>query len=173
MRFAHANMTGVLLAADLVNGSTSSDGELEELLRDHDIRKPMIDQGQAGELRAWALQVRGVFAAPDARARVATVNALLAQGAGGVYLTMHDGLPPHLHFTPEHDDVVARVRAVTSGGLAVFAVESEGERLGVCARVGCGLVFVDTSRNGRRAYCSARCGNTVAVARHRQHPRNG
>lgn len=32
---------------------------------------------------------------------------------------------------------------------------------------GCRSVFVDTSRNGRRRYCSARCGNYDAVARHR------
>ncbi|WP_277209242.1 CGNR zinc finger domain-containing protein [Isoptericola croceus] len=28
-------------------------------------------------------------------------------------------------------------------------------------------MFVDTSRTGRRAYCTARCGNFDAVARHR------
>ncbi|MGW7603219.1 CGNR zinc finger domain-containing protein, partial [Streptomyces antimycoticus] len=27
---------------------------------------------------------------------------------------------------------------------------------------------VDTSRNGRRAYCSVRCANNDAVARHRE-----
>ncbi|WP_370684747.1 CGNR zinc finger domain-containing protein [Corynebacterium glutamicum] len=32
---------------------------------------------------------------------------------------------------------------------------------------GCTEVFVDTSRNGHRAYCSAKCGNYVAVQRHR------
>ncbi|WP_199838310.1 MULTISPECIES: CGNR zinc finger domain-containing protein [Streptomyces] len=31
-----------------------------------------------------------------------------------------------------------------------------------------GQPFVDTSRNGRRAYCSARCANTDAVRRHRR-----
>ncbi|MFE1937118.1 CGNR zinc finger domain-containing protein [Streptomyces sp. NPDC059474] len=30
------------------------------------------------------------------------------------------------------------------------------------------LQSVDTSRNGRRAYCSVRCANNDAVARHRE-----
>ncbi|WP_327493897.1 CGNR zinc finger domain-containing protein [Dietzia psychralcaliphila] len=63
--------------------------------------------------------------------------------------------------------MVERVRAITAGGLAIFAVESEGGRLGACLRSGCPEVFVDTSRNGGRRYCTARCGNHDAVQRHR------
>ncbi|WP_425086266.1 CGNR zinc finger domain-containing protein, partial [Streptomyces hainanensis] len=40
------------------------------------------------------------------------------------------------------------------------------------ARRGCGLAYVDTSRNGRRAYCSVRCANNDAVARHREQRRS-
>ncbi|WP_222440972.1 CGNR zinc finger domain-containing protein [Streptomyces sp. BK340] len=46
-------------------------------------------------------------------------------------------------------------------------LEAEGRRLGVCALDSCRTAFADTSRNGRRAYCSARCANTDAVRRHR------
>ena len=42
-----------------------------------------------------------------------------------------------------------------------------GERLRACGRAGCGVVFVDTSRNGRRRFCSVRCANQVNVANHR------
>ncbi|AXT86973.1 hypothetical protein C6I20_15860 [Aeromicrobium sp. A1-2] len=52
-------------------------------------------------------------------------------------------------------------------GLELFSVEAEGQRLGVCGAPGCTTAFIDTSRNGRRAYCTARCGNAVAVRRHR------
>ena len=64
----------------------------------------------------------------------------------------------------------------TAGGLAVFIAEAGGSRLGSCARDECRHVFVDTSRGGRRTYCSARCGNKDAVHRYRdrqkarQHP---
>ncbi|MFD0622270.1 CGNR zinc finger domain-containing protein [Streptomyces sanglieri] len=45
---------------------------------------------------------------------------------------------------------------------------ADAGRLGRCARHTCDLAFVDTSRNGRRAYCSVRCANNGAVARHRE-----
>jgi len=63
---------------------------------------------------------------------------------------------------------VERVRALTAGGLAIFITEAAGGRLGTCARDGCPKVFADTSRGGRRAYCSARCGNAEAVMRYRE-----
>lgn len=170
MQFNHDNMTGVLLAADMVNLGASADwcaGPVQALLRSHGIRRPDVTQAQCAALRGWAWRLREVFTAPDAGARCGAINELLGEGAARVFLTTHDGLRPHLHFTPDDNDVVARVMAVTAGGLALFTVESGGQRLATCARPGCGTVFVDTSRNGRRAYCCARCGNHDAVRRHR------
>lgn len=169
MLFAHDNMPGVHLSAALVNAAAAGIGRpaLEAILAEHDIRRPQLTGEQGELLIEWSTRLRAVFAAEDADARTVAVNALLTVGTTGVYLTTHDGRRPHLHFTPEDDDIVGRVRAVTAGGLAIFAVESEGERLGACARAGCRAVFVDTSRNGRRRYCSARCGNYDAVHRHR------
>ncbi|HZE01888.1 MAG TPA: CGNR zinc finger domain-containing protein [Pseudonocardiaceae bacterium] len=37
-------------------------------------------------------------------------------------------------------------------------------RLGRCARVGCTTAFVDTSRNGRRQYCTLRCPHRRSAA---------
>lgn len=49
--------------------------------------------------------------------------------------------------------------------------EAAGGRLGACAKDGWSRVFADTSRGGRRAYCSARCGNADAVQRYRHRQR--
>ncbi|MEV5764313.1 CGNR zinc finger domain-containing protein [Micromonospora sp. NPDC052213] len=181
MQFNHDNMTGVRLAADLANlvvegrpgvGGIGA-GEIEAVLRTHEIRRPALTARQAEILRVWGVRLRAVFEAPGTDERCAAINALLVEGTAGAFLTTHDGLRPHLHFTPEDDDVAGRVRAVTAGGLAIFAVEAEGRRLGVCARSTCVTVFVDTSRNGRREYCSTRCGNHDAVHRHRTRHRAG
>ena len=67
--------------------------------------------------------------------------------------------------------VQPQVRTVGRGTAdgPIPADELDGVRdLGVYGRGGCETVFVDTSRNGLRAYCSARCGNTDAVRRHRE-----
>jgi len=45
--------------------------------------------------------------------------------------------------------------------------DGAGRRLRVCSRAGCCAVFIDTSRNGRRHFCSVRCANQVNVAKHR------
>lgn len=101
--------------------------------------------------------------AADVDARCRAINDLLAAGTSNAYLTTHDGLRLHLHFAAEEDDVASRVKAVTAGGPALFSVEADGQRLGVCGGPGCTTAFIDTSRNGRRGHCTARCGNAVAV----------
>ena len=63
---------------------------------------------------------------------------------------------------------MSRVKAVTAGGLALFIAWSGGLRIGTCARPACVRAFIDNSKAGRQRYCSVRCGNTDAVARHRQ-----
>ncbi|MGC9538934.1 CGNR zinc finger domain-containing protein [Streptomyces sp. UG1] len=45
--------------------------------------------------------------------------------------------------------------------------ETDPCRLGRCSAPGCRTVFVDVSRNGRRAYCSRLCATRVHVSAHR------
>lgn len=169
MQFNHDNMTGALLAADLATlvGRGWGTSAAAEILAEHRIRRRLVTDQAAEDLRAWALRLRVPFVVDDVSERCLAINALLEDGTTRAYLTTHDGLRPHLHFTSDDDDVLSRVKAVTAGGLAVFSVESEGTRLGACRREGCPVVLVDTSRNGRRAYCSTTCGNYDAVRRHR------
>lgn len=166
-------MVGVRLAVSLVNLEASGSwgiAALERVLLDHAIRRARVTDSSCAQLKAWARRLRPVFEAGSQEERCGTVNSLLADGAGSVYLTTHDGLRPHLHFAPDGEDVQSRVKAVTAGGMAIFTMEAEGRRLGVCALDSCRTVFVDVSRNGRRAYCRARCANTDAVRRHRTKP---
>ena len=50
--------------------------------------------------------------------------------------------------------------------MAALFCEDAG-RIGACDRDGCDTVFVVTSRNGRRRFCSTKCANRGAVANHR------
>ncbi len=168
MQFDHHNMTGAHLAVALVNGPEGwRPSAVEQLLREHWIRTGVLTETVCDELRALARRLRLVFEAGSEEDRCAAVEALLA-GRGSAFLSIHDDLPPHLHFAPSEDDVVSRVQAFTAGSLAMFLVETAGRRVGSCAREGCRTVFVDTSRNGRRSYCSSRCANHDAVGRHRR-----
>jgi predicted RNA-binding Zn ribbon-like protein len=164
-------MVGVHLAVALVNlesSGTWAPESLEQALRDHEIRRPLVTGSTVAGIRGWTRRLRPAFEASSEAERCASINTLLADGARSVYLTTHDDLRPHLHFTPDGQDLQSRVKAVTAGGLAIFTMEADGERLGVCALDTCRTVFADTSRNGRRTYCSPRCANTDAVRRHRR-----
>lgn len=165
MGFDHDHQVGPRLAAALVNAGTEE--PLEPLLEEHEIRRPALDDPDVRAVRAWAGRLHQVFAATTPQDRCAAVNTLLTDVSGGLYLSMHDDTPPHLHLAPDDHDVVARVRSVTAGGLAFFVAWAHGGRLGLCARETCSRAYVDASRAGRQRYCSARCGNTDAVARHR------
>jgi predicted RNA-binding Zn ribbon-like protein len=171
MQFNHDNMPGVWLAEALINmqaDKTWDTGALQRLLKDHLFRAPEVTRGANEQLQEWTALLRAVFEADGEEARCQKINGLLAEGVRRVYLTNHDGMDPHLHFADSSDSLMERVRAVTAGGLAIFMTEAAGGRLGVCAREGCYRVFADVSRGGRRAYCSARCGNADAVQRYRR-----
>ncbi|HME63557.1 MAG TPA: CGNR zinc finger domain-containing protein, partial [Streptosporangiaceae bacterium] len=80
-------------------------------------------------------------------------------------LERHDGEPWHIHFHAA--DERSRVNGWAAGcatGLAVVLGGSGADRLGVCTAPGCDRVFVDTSRNGTRRYCSTSCQNRVKTA---------
>ncbi|QFZ20056.1 CGNR zinc finger domain-containing protein [Saccharothrix syringae] len=172
MHFNPYGGAAAALAAALVNADPRATPEdLTRLLREHDY-KPLtgLDAAQARELTDWAARLSPVFDhRPD---RVDLLNALLAETATKPYVSTHDGRAPHLHFAPEDAPAPHRVRAFTAAGLA-HAVCEDPTRLGRCARPGCRTVYVDTSRNGRRRYCTTRCANRVHVADHRRRGTRG
>lgn len=165
MSLLHESQVGARLAAALVNSDPGS--SLEQVLRSHRIRDPALADGDIRGLDQWAHELRAAFSADGTDAQCAAINTLLELAAGKMTLTTHDGLAPHLHLFAEGEGVLDRVKAVTAGGLALFVGWTGADRMGVCARVVCSRVYIDESRGGRQRYCSARCGNTDAVARHR------
>lgn len=129
MQFEHDNMVGVHLAVALVNLDSSGSwmpATLEMTLRAHQVRRPQVTGSTSENIRAWSRLMRPVFEASSQAERCQNINALLADGAGSVYLTTHDNLRPHLHFAPDAQDLQSRVKAVTAGGLAIFSCKPKG-----------------------------------------------
>lgn len=173
MHFNAYGGNGAALAADLVNAVDHRPATLEPILTTNRILRPALTTGQATDLQRWTARLSPVFGEPDLVAQVAAINQLLADSTTLPHVSTHDGLDPHLHFFAAQADVVSRVRSVTSGGLAMAVCFSSGTRLGRCERQGCATVFVDTSRNGRRRFCSLTCANRVNVAAHRARNTSG
>ncbi|GHE84982.1 hypothetical protein GCM10018785_61080 [Streptomyces longispororuber] len=131
-----------------------------------------LTPAQQRDVRAWAHRLAPCFGPQDLAERCARLNALLDEASSRPRIALHDGTP-HFHYSAPGSDAAAHVRALTAAGLASIVCHADARRLGRCARTPCGRVFVDTSRAGRRAYCSVRCANNDAVARHRATRRPG
>ncbi len=162
MQFNPYGGSAAELAALLVNSEPGVD--LVRLLTDFGYRPvTTLDPAQDARLRAWIRRLDEVFTAPT----VDRLNSLLAETTTRPYISTHDDRPPHLHYAWEGDPMDERVKAYTAAGLATLFCEAPG-RIGRCSRDGCPMVFIDTSRNGRRRFCSTKCSTRVHVAEHRR-----
>jgi predicted RNA-binding Zn ribbon-like protein len=122
---------------------------------------------EAAELCFVAAELRGVFEAVSAGAvdeAAGRVNALLARTGARPELERHDGQSWHLHYHAADNSLPNGWAAGCATGLAVVLGGELYDRLGVCTAPRCDRVYVDTSRNGTRRYCSTSCQNRVKTA---------
>ncbi len=79
-------------------------------------------------------------------------------------LTAHDGEAWHLHFHEAAADPTGGVMAGCVTALAAVFADDAATRLGICHAGVCDRVYVDTSRNGSRRFCSTACQNRTKAA---------
>jgi predicted RNA-binding Zn ribbon-like protein len=126
-----------------------------------------VSRPEAAELRGIAAELRAVFeavASGDVDSAARQVNHLLAVTGAHPSLDRHDGEPWHLHFHGRQDSLVTGWAAGCATGLAVVLGSDLHGRIGVCTAPRCDRVYVDTSRNGTRRFCSTSCQNRVKTA---------
>lgn len=139
----------------LAGGPLSAD-DLEGLVELADRLRPVFECCDRGDV--------------DAAARL--INELLRTYRSAPELSRHDSEPWHLHF---HRPDVSRANGWGAGcatGLAMVVGMGDADRIGVCTAPPCDRVFVDTSRNGNRRFCSSRCANRASVAAFRARERS-
>src|SRR4029453_4252910 len=98
---------------------------------------------------------------------VTTLNALLEAYPVQPRISTHDTNDWHMHVTSRGASVSAEYLAGAVWGLAVWLCQQGSERFGVCADDRCGNVYLDTSSNCCRRFCSERCATRPHVAAHR------
>jgi predicted RNA-binding Zn ribbon-like protein len=126
---------------------------------------------EAGELTAVAGELRTVFealAGGNVDGAAERVNQLLARTGAHPYLDRHDGEPWHLHYHGTKKNLATGWAAGCAAGLAVVLGGPHWRRLGMCTAPRCDRVYVDTSRNGTRRFCSTACQNRVKAALFRE-----
>lgn len=131
-------------------------------------------QRDLGPLRSVRDRLRQVFelAAADQEATaVDGLNALLREYPIRPQITAHDSTAWHLHLAEGVSSVADAYAAGAVMGLAMFCTEMGVNRLGVCQAPPCRQVYLDTSTNRSRRYCSERCATRANVAAYRQRRR--
>ena len=134
-------------------------------------RREVTDQ-EADAVGVVAAELREVFesvTAGDIDAAASGVNAMLDDTGARPALERHDGEPWHLHFhSADETSMVKGWQAGCATGLAIVLGGELYDRLGVCTAPHCDRVYVDTTRNGSRRFCSTACQNRVKAAAFRE-----
>jgi predicted RNA-binding Zn ribbon-like protein len=126
-----------------------------------------ITQKEADYLVETARGMRAVFDAVDRNEvghAASVLNRLLLSTGAHPQLDQLDNEPWQVHFHGSDDTLAVGWSAGCATALA-FAVGSHlAGRLGVCSADACDRVYVDTSRNAARRFCSTSCQNRTKTA---------
>ncbi|WP_345656616.1 CGNR zinc finger domain-containing protein [Streptomyces siamensis] len=135
-----------------------------------------LERVEADRLAATARALRTVFeaAAADRLDDAApALNALLRETGARPQLDRTPGEPWQVHFHGADDSYAVGWSAGCATGLAMTLGGDHAGRLGVCAAPHCDRVYVDTSRNAGRQFCSTACQNRVKTAAFRARRASG
>jgi predicted RNA-binding Zn ribbon-like protein len=161
----------VELAIELANADRHDPSWAAEFVRTHDewFTTPQpaglstADAAAAGET---ADLVRAVAVATTQDEVLARLNELLSRARPQPYATDHDG-DLHLHYAAPGTRAIEQLTTTVAMGLATVVAQHGWERLGICSAENCDAVYVDTSRNASRRYCSNTCASRSTVAAYR------
>jgi predicted RNA-binding Zn ribbon-like protein len=165
----------VELAIDLANGDREDPSWVPAFLHSH---RDWFTEGTTLDLSddevARVGQTSGLIRAVALASTEAEVrdrlNDLLALASPKPYATDHDG-ELHLHYARPDAGALEQLTTTVAMGLSQVVVQHGWQRLGVCSAEGCGNVYVDTSRNASRRYCSNTCASRSTVAAYRARQR--
>jgi predicted RNA-binding Zn ribbon-like protein len=185
MEYDTYNADAVQLAVDLANLASADDVAVAELTPDSDALRVACEEFVAAHTDWFSEQVartlsgtnvveiaelshclRDVASASTDTEAVDRLNALLHQCKPIPRATNHNGTP-HLHYSDDDAPLVEQLGATVSMAMANVIVRHGRERMGICAAADCADVFVDTSRNRSRRYCSETCASRTTVSAYR------
>jgi predicted RNA-binding Zn ribbon-like protein len=164
-------------SAGLVNADLDDAGSLIAFLDERSWLHKSVTERDATMLRRFVKELRPVFEASNAGDEAAVVkqlNELLAKHPVTPYIAGHGnatgtggGTGWHMHVTDRQSSVAELLVAESLMGLSNLVCDLGATRLGVCDASPCTSVFVDTSPNQSRRYCSDRCSSRANVAAYR------
>ena len=157
-------------AASLVNADLPDEEALHEHLADRTWLHASVTAADVPTLQSFRAELRPVFEASDVDdvpLVVGSLNDLLASHPVTPMISDHDPANLHMHVTNRASSVAELLIAESLMGLANLVCDLGATRLGICSEPRCDNVFVDTSPNQSRRYCSDRCSSRANVAAYR------
>ena len=151
---------------------TSMDG-LHALVSDREHLNHSMSRADLETLLMLRDDFRGFFVSASqgkGTEAAARLNDLLIQYPVHPQLSGHDGQAWHVHYT-ESGSMSDKYAAGAAMGIAVRLADLGLDRFGVCQAAPCQGVFIDTSVNRTRRYCSDRCASRANVTAYRARKR--
>ncbi|MCI0397966.1 MAG: CGNR zinc finger domain-containing protein [Chloroflexi bacterium] len=148
--------------------------DLQRFLREQGIRVDApIGKAELEAVRELRSQLREIWLADEeAGVAVDRLNGLLATACVAPQLKAGQEGTWRLEFAVEASTPLVRRLAVESAlGLSAALAEHGFERMKACQAEPCRDVFIDTSRNRSRRFCSDRCANRYHIAAFRDRQR--
>ncbi|MBA3367856.1 MAG: CGNR zinc finger domain-containing protein [Geodermatophilaceae bacterium] len=163
------------LAIDLANIDPSEPAAIDAFLAAHhewlSLRTRLtLRPDEREEIAAVAAMIRAVAAATDEESVIERLNALLAKSAPHPRVTNHDGRL-HVHYSRDRSNAVEQLTTTVAVGITLLVTAHGWKRLGICSATDCQDVYIDTSRNQTRRFCSGTCSSRSSVAAYRARQR--
>jgi predicted RNA-binding Zn ribbon-like protein len=169
---AASSDTGLFGAVELVNRlAVRPEGESDAaaLAQILSVDPPSVqhlrssDVAGFGHLAEQLSHVFAAFAAGDDGSAADLLNMMLATHPAHPRLAMEHGRWRMHHHTTDAA-LVGMWTSICAEALARLLAGGNSNRAGVCADADCGRVYLDTSRNASRRFCSVTCQNRVKTA---------
>jgi predicted RNA-binding Zn ribbon-like protein len=157
-------------SARLLNTELTGPEELVAILPGREWLHAQVTDRDVVTLRRFQRELRPVFDAAEAgeAARaIGLLNEAMVRHPITPRISDHDPDDLHLHVATKAASVAELLVGESLLGLATLVCDLGPSRLGVCAAAGCRNVYVDTSPNHSRRYCSDRCSSRANVAAYR------
>jgi len=157
-------------SAALLNAELTDRDAVVAHLEDRGWLQSQVTDRDAVVLRRFQKDLRPAFEASsidDAQGVVDVLNTLLERHPITPRIADHNPAHLHIHAANKAASVADLLIGESLLGLANLVCDIGPTRLGVCAAARCTNVYVDTSPNQSRRYCSERCSSRANVAAYR------
>ena len=156
-------------SAALLNAEITDVDALQEFLGDRDWLVAQATDRDCMLLRKFQRELRPVYVSSDEDRGTDVVdllNELMVRYPITPRISDHAG-DLHIHAASKSQSVAELLVGEALLGLATLVCDLGPTRLGICAAAPCTNVYVDTSPNQSRRYCSDRCSSRANVAAYR------